>query len=44
MNKVRHILILCLFVTGLAASAQTAAERWSRVKTYEQVLRDNLWN
>ena len=44
MNKVRHILILCLFVTGLAASAQTAAERCSRVKTYEQVLRDNLWN
>ena len=44
MNKVRHILILCLLVTGLAASAQTAAERWSRAKTYEQVLRDNLWN
>lgn len=44
MNKVRYILILCLLVTGLAASAQTAAEPWSRVKTYEQVLRDNLWN
>ena len=44
MNKARYILILCLLVTGLAASAQTAAERWIRVKTYEQVLRDNLWN
>ena len=44
MNKVRYILILCLLVTGLAAPAQTAAERWIRVKTYEQVLRDNLWN
>lgn len=44
MNKVRNILILCLFVTGLAASAQTAAEPWSRIKTHEQVLRDNLWN
>lgn len=44
MNKVRYILILCLLVTGLAASAQTATEQWSRAKTYEQVLRDNLWN
>ena len=44
MNKVRHILILCLLMTGLSASAQTATEQLSRVKTYEQVLRDNLWN